>query len=207
VFRSFEAKREDRAAGVSGKLLSAGLHVVTIAVVLFAASRVPHLRTVKLPGSASGTHLLLEYSTGGVASESQSAVAKPVAATVKPEIAMKYPPLPSAAMTRPQAEQGSGPAGMNGLGDGDVTIALPTVSPRPEPDLSSLAHGASGNVILNAVIDANGAITELTVLQSLNANVDQQVMATVRGWSFKPAMKNGQPVVSEQEIVLHYERG
>jgi periplasmic protein TonB len=59
---------------------------------------------------------------------------------------------------------------------------------------------------LNAVIDTQGSIAELTVLQGLSDSIDQQVMATVRSWIFKPATKDGHPVASEQEIILHYER-
>jgi protein TonB len=207
MFQSFEGIRESRRGSiVTSPVASAFVHVAAIALVLFVASRTPRIRVVKLPGSASGTHMLLTYSTGGVQSEAKSFVKHEVVAVSKAALPSKPMPVPSEAKAAPMAEQGSNSAGMSGLGDGDMTIALVTKSPQPQLDLSSLSHGQAGNVILNAVIDANGAITELTVLQSLGASIDQQVIATVRNWSFKPAMKNGQPVTSEQEIILHYER-
>jgi protein TonB len=37
--------------------------------------------------------------------------------------------------------------------------------------------------------------------------VDETVIAAVRQWEYTPAKKNGVPVVSEQELHFHYERG
>jgi protein TonB len=79
--------------------------------------------------------------------------------------------------------------------------------PYPHPDLSALAHGTRGDVILDAVIDEHGRITGLTLLKGLDPSVDQAVIATVRQWLFTPATRDGVPVVSEQEFHFHYERG
>lgn len=203
MIRPSERKRES----IRGPVVSAVLHVGAVALLVLVVVKAPRVQPVKMPGSANGKHLLVTYSVGGVASETESAVTKQVAAAAKTAAAQKAAVVASAAEQKPMAEQGSGSAGLSGLGDGNMTIAALKVSPRPQPDLSSLAHGKGGNVILNAVIDTHGAITELTVVQSLSETIDQQVMATVRGWSFVPATKDGQPVASEQEIVLHYERG
>jgi protein TonB len=189
-----------------GPVVSAVLHVSSVALLVLVAAKAPRVVPVHLPGSANGKHLLLTYSTGAAPSEAESVVTKQVKAVTKPEPKQKAAPVAQAAEAKPMAEQGSGSAGLSGLGDGNMTIAALKVSPRPQPDLSDLAHGRGGNVILSAVIDTHGAITELTVVQSLSASIDQQVMATVRGWSFVPATKDGQPVASQQEIVLHYER-
>ena len=182
-----------------GPVVSAVLHVSAVALLVLAAAKAPRVQPVKIPGSANGKHLLLTYSVGGVQSEAETAVTMQVPA--------KAAVVASADEAKPMAEQGSGSAGLSGLGDGNMTIAAVKQAPRPQPDLSGLPHGRGGNVILNAVIDTHGAITELTVVQSLSESIDQQVMVTVRGWSFTPATKDGQPVASEQEIVLHYERG
>lgn len=190
-----------------GPAVSVALHVSAVALLVLLAAKAPRVQAVRMPGTANGRHLLLAYSVGGASSEAESAVTKKVAAVTKTAARQKPVPVPSAAEPKPMAEQGTGVAGLSGLGDGNMTIAALKVSPRPQPDLSSLPHGRGGNVILNAVIDTHGSITELTVVQSLGGTIDQQVMATVRGWSFAPATKDGQPVASEQEIVLHYERG
>ena len=62
-------------------------------------------------------------------------------------------------------------------------------------------------MILDAVIDDHGKITQLTLVKGLGSPVDETVIATVQQWTYTPAMKNGVPVASEQELHFHYERG
>ncbi|WP_047497181.1 TonB family protein [Terriglobus sp. TAA 43] len=190
-----------------GVWLSAGTHALVIAAVVLVAVKAPQAVRVKLPGSAHGTHTLLTYTIGGQESAAASSAPKKSApAKVKtPTIAKVAPaPVPEA---KPETEKGDGSSGVSALGSGNVRIAIVKVFPRPAPDLSSLPRGKGGNVIMDAVIDAHGTITKLTLEQGLGDPIDQQVMATVRGWSFDPATRDGQPIASEQEIVLHYERG
>jgi protein TonB len=106
-----------------------------------------------------------------------------------------------------QTEVGVGTSARSGLGEGDITIALQTYFPYPKPDLSGLPHGTKGDVVLDAVIDEHGKIAQLTLLKGLGSPIDESVIATVQSWSYTPAMKNGVPVTSEQELHFHYERG
>lgn len=196
-----------RVRELRGVWLSAGTHALVIAALVLVAVKAPQAVRVKLPGTAHGMHTLLTYTIGGQESAAASAAPKKSAeAKVKtPTIAKVAPaPVPEA---KPETEKGSGSSGVSTLGSGNVRIAIVKVFPRPAPDLSSLPHGKGGNVIMDAVIDAHGTITKLTLEQGLGDPIDQQVMATVRGWSFDPATRDGQPIASEQEIVLHYERG
>ncbi|HEY4010865.1 MAG TPA: energy transducer TonB, partial [Acidobacteriaceae bacterium] len=89
---------------------------------------------------------------------------------------------------------------------GNISIALVQFHPRPQPDLSTLTPGASGDVVLDALIDAQGHIAHLSIAKSLGPSVDQQVIATVQTWTFTPATRNGAPIASEQELLFHYER-
>ncbi|HEY9137817.1 MAG TPA: TonB family protein [Terriglobus sp.] len=190
-----------------GTWVSVGTHALVIAVAVLLAVKAPRAVRVKLPGSANGKHTLLTYSIGGQESAAASAAPKKAAeAKVKAPVMAKVAPAP-VPEAKPETEKGSGSSGLSALGSGNVRIAIVKVFPRPAPDLSSLPHGKGGNVIMDAMIDAHGAITKLTLEQGLGDPIDQQVMATVRGWSFDPATRDGQPIASEQEIVLHYERG
>jgi protein TonB len=189
-----------------GTAISMCFHVLVIGLVCFIGFRVPSIRAVKQAGSASGTHLLLTYSTGGVPSKGTAIVKSLATPASKVQASKKPMAIPKLAVPMSQSEQGNGSTGLSGLGAGDMTYALLVNHPRPEPNLSSLPRGKGGSIILNAVIDTQGGISALTVLQSLSASIDEQVLATVRTWNFKPATMNGQPVVSEQEIVFHYER-
>jgi protein TonB len=192
---------------IFGPALSAMLHCAGLLLLLLAGAKAPQIEDVKLPGTSSGKHLLLTYSLGGQASANPAAMPRKAApSAAKPIATAKVAPAP-AVPAPPQAEQGSGSSGLTALGSGNVKIAALKVFPRPQPDLSSLPHGRGGNVVLDAVIDNHGTITDLKVVSGLNDTVDQQVLAAVRGWSFEPATRDGLPIASEQEIVLHYERG
>jgi len=90
---------------------------------------------------------------------------------------------------------------------GEISLALEKYFPYPKPDLSSLPHGTRGDVILDAVVGADGKIEELTLVQGLGPAIDSVVIATVKEWSYIPAMRGGVPVPSKQELHFHYERG
>jgi protein TonB len=57
------------------------------------------------------------------------------------------------------------------------------------------------------VIDSTGKIAKYTVERGLGHGVDDTVIATIQGWTFHPATRNGVPVASEQELLFHYVRG
>ena len=166
----------------------------------------PVLAPQHLPGTAQGTVLTFNYQTLG---------APPGSAAAKPREQAKGPALPAPAkspvekakqLSQAPSNEDAGNAADGAAGDGNISIALVQFHPRPTPDLSTLAPGAAGDVVLDAVIDAEGHVTKLSVAKSLGANVDQQVIATVETWTFSPATRNGTPIASEQELLFHYER-
>ncbi len=166
----------------------------------------PLLAPKHMPGTAQGTVLMFNYQLLGAPPGSTSARAREQA---------KGPALPRPAksdldkakqLTRAEANTDPGNAADGSEGDGNITIALVQFHPRPAPDLSTLAPGTSGDVVLDALIDAEGKVANLSVSKSLGPDVDQQVIATVRTWTFTPATRNGTPIASEQELLFHYER-
>jgi protein TonB len=191
---------------VRGPLTSVLLHGSAVLLLLVAARYAPRVAPVRIPGTANGKRLMLTYSVGGrpaPAAVVAKAPQKP-AEDPKPAVAaLSAPATPDAHA----ADQGSGTSGESALGNGNINIASLQTHPRPQPDLSSLAHGAGGQVIMNAVIDEHGRISQLTLVQGLGDGIDETVLATVRGWLFNPATKDGKPIASEQEILLYYERG
>ena len=97
--------------------------------------------------------------------------------------------------------------GADGLGDGNLTIALELAHPYPHPDLTQLPSGTSGDVIVDVVIDSAGRIAKFTLNRGLGHGIDETVLATIQQWTFQPATRNGVPVASEQELLFHYVRG
>jgi protein TonB len=189
-----------------GPVLSVGMHAAILLVVAVWMHHIPRIAPFKLPGTAHGLTLLTYYSPG---SRKLSATDSPVRtnratnakAGRKREVADK-PEQPQP----PRADPGTGNTSESGLGEGDIRIALLQHFPYPHPDLSALAHGTKGDVILDAVIDEHGKITQLTLLKGLEPSIDQAVIATVKQWLFTPATRDGVPVASEQEFHFHYER-
>jgi protein TonB len=188
-------------------MLSVAAHAAILVAVVVWIHRIPRIATFRLPGTARGLTLLTYYSPGSrkpAASDSivHSRQNKNNARSAsRTEVAKPTPPEP------PQADVGTGNTTESGIGEGDIRIALLQHFPNPQPDLSALAPGTKGDIVLDAVIDAHGKVTELTLLKGLAPSIDQAVIATVKQWLFTPATKGGVPVASEQEFHFHYERG
>ena len=187
-------------------LISAGVHFFVLLGLLGVFGRGSKIAPYKLPGTAQGVRLLTFYSPGSpehpVSDIPKKTPVEPVAAVTH---AITAPETPKEAGA-PATETGKGNAAESGLGEGEIRIALQTYFPFPKPNLSGLPHGTKSDVILNAVIDENGKISGLTVVKGLGESIDDEVLATVKQWTFSPATRNGTPIPSEQELHFHYER-
>jgi protein TonB len=186
-------------------VLSIAVHATLLLAIAVWMHRTPRIAPFKLPGTARGLTLLTYYSPG---SRKPSATDSPVrsARTTNAKAESRKPADKPAPPQPPPADAGTASTTESGLGEGDIRIALLQQFPYPHPDLSALAHGTKGDVILDAVIDDHGKITQLTLVKGLDPSIDQAVIATVRQWLFTPATKDGVPVPSEQEFHFHYER-
>ncbi|HEX7182596.1 MAG TPA: TonB family protein, partial [Thermoanaerobaculia bacterium] len=119
---------------------------------------------------------------------------------------------------------GTGPVGSIGIGIG--ITAAPSPAPvedqpirvfgavkRPEmlsgaqPRYSETARRAriQGTVILEAVIDQKGRVTDLRVLKSLPMGLDQSALDAVREWRFRPATLEGRPVKVYYTLTVNFQ--
>lgn len=199
----------DRLSAASrSTLLSSSLHAAFIGALLMVARMHggPAIAPRHLAGTEHGTEIMLSYQTLGSPPGATAAAAAPRTRGPAVPRPHKSPADKAKQISEPAIASVPGNASEGSIGDGDISIALVQFHPRPQPDLSTLPTGGSGDVVLNALIDAQGHITQLTVSKSLGATVDQQVIATVQQWTFTPASRNGTPIPSEQEILFHYER-
>lgn len=159
------------------------------------------------PGTPRGTRVELSYSPGGPSSSTQSGTLSTLIRQSKQATRSTAPqtaPLRNSAAA-PQ-EKGTGAGGTSSLGDGDFHIAQLIIHPRPEPDLSALPRGGSGNVVVDIVIDQTGKVSAVSLVTGLSKSINETVLSVLQGWTFTPATRNGQDVASEQEIIVHYER-
>jgi len=186
---------------------SVAVHALLLLTIAGVLHHTPKIAPYRFPGTAYGTDLLTYYAPGSTRMAQSDlptrAAAKPKPSTVVHSAAAA--PAPDAAASA-IADRGIASSGQSGLGDGNITIALQKYFPYPTPSLSTMPSGSAGDVILNAVIDEHGRITQLTLLEGLGPAIDNEVIQTVNQWVYTPATKDGIPVPSVQELHFHYER-
>lgn len=106
---------------------------------------------------------------------------------------------------------GKGGLGVNPNGDGDGPVAgegesqpirftVGMTKPEPirqiQPRYTENARraGVQGAVILEAVIDEQGNVTDVRVLRGLPMGLDREAVSAVQQWKFKPATMASKPI-------------
>jgi TonB family protein len=114
------------------------------------------------------------------------------------------------ALEAPQPAESARAGSLEGsLAQGPVTgveasPALPLVFPDPSIYPSQLPKGLQGDVIVEVTIDEHGTVTETKVVQSLQSDIDDKVIATLKNWRFKPASVDGVAISSRQDVHFHF---
>jgi len=122
---------------------------------------------------------------------------------------------------------GEGPTGIgvpDGVGPPTIATPLPPEPPRPQgpvrvaqlpesprkiadarPVYPELARQIrrEGTVILEAVLDTNGYVTQLRVIRSVPL-LDQAALDAVRQWRYAPSMYYGRPVSVLMTITVRF---
>jgi periplasmic protein TonB len=97
-----------------------------------------------------------------------------------------------------------------GIGGGIYTVGGGVSAPHPiydpDPEYSDEARKAKyqGNVVLRAVIAADGRPRGLQVVRSLGMGLDQKALDAVSKWRFSPAVKDGRPVAVQVDIEVAF---
>ena len=77
---------------------------------------------------------------------------------------------------------------------GGVRPPVPQFDPDPPYTEKARTVKYSGSMALLAVIDAQGNVSEVTVVKPLPFGLAEQAIETVLTWKFRPATRNGAPV-------------
>src|SRR5262249_9768240 len=86
---------------------------------------------------------------------------------------------------------------------GQLTAPALVARVEPEyPDIAVAAH-AQGAVILEAVVDAEGRVTDVKVVRSVHF-LDKPAMAAVKRWRYAPLMLNGVPTPFIITVTLNF---
>ena len=85
-------------------------------------------------------------------------------------------------------------------------IQPPTLIHRVEPTYPPTAVSAhlQGMVILEAIVDEEGRVTEVKVLRSVNPLLDREALNAVRQWRYAPVVLNGTPVKFVLSVSLSF---
>jgi TonB family protein len=123
----------------------------------------------------------------------------PAVQATPPPAAPTPPPVPAAvAQPASQAPVTGGPGSGVREGDlvemtGDVVAPEPIYNPRPLYPSVAERQRVSGVVLLEVLVDENGAVRDVKVLRGVKPDfgLDAAAAAAVRTWRYKPARKAG----------------
>jgi len=76
----------------------------------------------------------------------------------------------------------------------------------PQPQYTEIARKAriQGVVIVQAIIDKTGMVTNVKVLKGLPMGLEQAAAEAVKKWKFNPATLNGKPVAVYYNLTINY---
>lgn len=76
----------------------------------------------------------------------------------------------------------------------------------PQPQYTEIARKArvQGVVIVQAIIDKQGNVTNVKVLKGLSMGLDDEAVKAIKKWQFKPATLNGKPVDVYYNLTVNF---
>jgi len=87
-------------------------------------------------------------------------------------------------------------------------VSLPVVVTSVKPEYTEDAKRAriEGIVLLDSVVRQDGTVGEVSVVRSLDSTfgLDRQATDAMKGWRFKPGMKDGKPVAVRVQIEMTF---
>ena len=89
--------------------------------------------------------------------------------------------------------------------DGSMTRPVPLSGRQPRYTELARRAGTQGVVILEAVIDKQGRVTNVRVLKRLGMGLDDEALAAVKGWTFEPARIGKQPVAVYYTLTVNFQ--
>jgi TonB family protein len=96
------------------------------------------------------------------------------------------------------------PKSVPSLQESHATPPAATYSPDPEYTDDARSHHIQGMVKLAGVIDVDGKMKCLKVVESLGHGLDEQSLLTIRKWIFKPAIRNDQPLPIKLNVEVNF---
>jgi TonB family protein len=85
-------------------------------------------------------------------------------------------------------------------------VKAPVKISTPQPQYTEIARKAriQGVVIVQAIIDKGGNVTNVQVLKGLPMGLDQAAVEAIKKWKFEPATLNGKPVDVYYNLTVNF---
>lgn len=87
---------------------------------------------------------------------------------------------------------------------GELVAPVATRTADPGYPLELMRQNVHGTVILSAVINADGSVGEVRVLNSIDDRLDEYASNALARWRFLPALKNGNPVALQAVVMIPF---
>lgn len=103
------------------------------------------------------------------------------------------------------AQQGAG-ARANVVYKVGGDVSAPILVHSVEPDRPVGDAGVSGIVEVNLWVDKNGNPSHVRITRGLGMGLDEKAMMAVKQYRYKPAMKDGKPVMAELNVEVKFQK-
>lgn len=87
---------------------------------------------------------------------------------------------------------------------GELVAPVATRTADPGYPLELMRQNVRGTVILSAVINADGSVGDVQVLNSIDDRLDEYASNALSRWRFLPALKNGNPVALQAVVMIPF---
>ena len=85
-------------------------------------------------------------------------------------------------------------------------MTRPGLIHQVQPRYTELARraGVQGTVIVEAIIDEQGRVTNVRLIRGLPMGLDRAAVEAIQQWHFKPAMSGGRPVKVYYTLTVNF---
>jgi len=95
-------------------------------------------------------------------------------------------------------------AGPYKIGEDGVKAPVLTREVKPTYTADAMRRQVQGSVEVEAIVQADGTVGDVTVKKSLDPELDEQAVNATKQWGFRPGTKDAKPVDVLVEIELTF---